>query len=303
MKTPRDIWHEGEQHMHQAFGIKEKMQARGEIVVRDFMPDQHRQFFEMLPFVAFSALDAEGRVWPFIRSGGPGFIASPTPTELVVRSTSLPGESETLLLDAGAKISLVGIELETRRRNRLNGTITERSNDILKIAVDQSFGNCPRYIRPRGLTAGPIPPLGDYSTHTSLRSNHINQIGRSESLYIASRSRIISPDRRAGVDVNHRGGEAGFVTVLNETELVIPDYDGNKFFNTFGNILRDPRCGILFPDYQTGALLTLNGIAEIVMHDSDGHHRFGAARYLRFHTESVRCAPCAFPLRYRPQPK
>ena len=45
--------------------------------------------------------------------------------------------------------------------------------------------------------------------------------------------------------------------------LVVPDFRGNRFFNTLGNLLGDPRCGLLFIDFATGDLLQFQGTATI----------------------------------------
>lgn len=275
------------------------MQRRGQIVIRDHMPDQHRQFFEQLRFIVLGAVDADGRVWPFVRTGPLGFISSSHPTELIVASTPLAGEAERLILSEGAKISVLGIEVETKRRNRMNGTISRVDGSHLHITVDQSFGNCPRYIHLRkGLSDVPSQ-AGQCRQSLQLAPIDRDQIRRADTLFIASRAPDLTEDRRAGVDVNHRGGLPGFVRIPDDDTLVIPDYDGNNFFNTFGNIMRDPRCGLQFPDFESGDLLTLNGHGAIIDGDRAGLATYGSERYLKFKIEIVRRAAAAFPLRYQ----
>ena len=70
----------------------------------------------------------------------------------------------------------------------------------------------------------------------------------------------IGNSRSEGVDVSHRGGLPGFVQVIDDTDgtsLVIPDYQGNFFFNTLGNLLQWPLAGLLFVDPATGDMLQL----------------------------------------------
>ena len=67
------------------------------------------------------------------------------------------------------------------------------------------------------------------------------------------------------VDVSHRGGNPGFVQVERDGSLLIPDYPGNRFFNTFGNILETGRAGLVIPDFDTGAVLQLTGAAELLL--------------------------------------
>jgi len=67
-----------------------------------------------------------------------------------------------------------------------------------------------------------------------------------------------------GLDVSPRGDPAGFVRILDERTLLIPDRPGNKLADTLTNILRDPRIGLLFLVPGIGDTFRVNGLAEIV---------------------------------------
>ncbi|MBZ4358990.1 pyridoxamine 5'-phosphate oxidase family protein, partial [Mycobacterium tuberculosis] len=64
--------------------------------------------------------------------------------------------------------------------------------------------------------------------------------------------------------VSHRGGMPGFVRVDDARTLTTPDFSGNRFFNTLGNLQHDPRAGLLFVDFDNGDLLYVAARAEIV---------------------------------------
>jgi uncharacterized protein len=66
-----------------------------------------------------------------------------------------------------------------------------------------------------------------------------------------------------GADASHRGGMPGFVQVEGPRQIAIPDYDGNRMFNTLGNIAANPNTGLLFPDFLSGKALLLTGRAHI----------------------------------------
>jgi hypothetical protein len=68
--------------------------------------------------------------------------------------------------------------------------------------------------------------------------------------------------------MSHRGGRPGFVGVHGDT-LAIPDFSGNRFFNTLGNLLGDPRAGLLFVNFGTGDVLQLQGTATIDWHPGE----------------------------------
>ena len=67
-----------------------------------------------------------------------------------------------------------------------------------------------------------------------------------------------------GLDVSPRGDPAGFVRILDERTLLLPDRPGNKLADTLTNILRDPRIGLLFLLPGIGDTFRVNGRAEIV---------------------------------------
>ncbi|MBU2960539.1 pyridoxamine 5'-phosphate oxidase family protein, partial [Citreicella sp. C3M06] len=212
-------------------------------------------------------------------------------------SQPLVSEPPELCLSAGDKISVLGIELETRRRNRMNGTIGEANGDLLSITVDQSFGNCPRYIHLRG-GLHHVDVQSERRDSTNLSADDLSQIGAADMFFIASRATVIGGDPQSGVDVNHRGGPPGFVKALDDGTLIFPDYDGNKFFNTLGNILLDPRVALLLPDFATGDMLTIAGHAEVVMDTGEQKPLFGAERGVRLKPSCIYRAKQALPLRY-----
>jgi ferredoxin-NADP reductase len=100
------------------------------------------------------------------------------------------------------------------------------------------------------------------------------------------------------MDASHRGGPLGFVTVVDDRTLIIPDYKGNNHFNTIGNLVVDPRAGLLFVDFETGALLQLTGEAEIDWDSPAVADYPGARRLIRFTIEEANLLEGALPLRW-----
>lgn len=255
-------FHEGERQVQERLGDREvERWARG--AIRSFMPDQHRIFFEEQPFLIAAARDAGGRPWATLLEGGPGFVRSPDAVSLEIAARPAPGDALEGALTAGADIGLIGIELATRRRNRVNGTLTDAGENGLRFAVGQSFGNCPQYIRARKYWWSPGKPSGKAARGTSLSSTQMAWIRSADTFFIATGYRGEGENPAFGMDISHRGGERGFVEVLDERTIRFPDYAGNRFYNTLGNILCDPRAGFLFLDFATGSLLQLTGRASI----------------------------------------
>ncbi len=98
-------------------------------------------------------------------------------------------------------------------------------------------------------------------------------IGGADTFFVASGA-------AGAVDMSHRGGRPGFVRVDGET-LTIPDFAGNRYFNTLGNFLVSPRAGLLFIDFERGDLLHLSGEVEIVWDGAEVRQFGGAERLWR----------------------
>ncbi len=293
-KPVRDVWHAGEKKMHNALGVADRMRDRGAVVIRDYMPDQHRTFFASQQLVILSALDSQGHPWPFLRTGNAGFMTSPSSVTLCVSSQATEFENPDLQLGVGSKISVLGIDFTTKRRNRMNGTISKNDGDTLWIAIDQSFGNCPRYIHVCD-QLNAVQRQSKMTESHGLAAQDVAYIQAADAVFIASRAVEIAQDRRAGVDVNHRGGLPGFIRVEDNQRLVIPDYDGNKFFNTIGNILLDPRVSLLFFDFDQGDVITISGEAEVDLDVGDKAAQFGSERVIYVTPKRVLRAQAAFP--------
>jgi len=265
--------------------------------IRDFMPQQHRDFFAALPFVLLTTVDNQGAPVAGVASGTAGFLSSPDDRSLHLHSASVVQGPSSLLLKPGQPVGLLGIEFHTRRRNRANGLIAAVDSQGLRIAVQQSFGNCPKYIQLRDLHHVPAgtPPTAPAVSFSGLDAEARKQISAADTFFVATSSGAIDSPHR-GVDISHRGGPQGFIDIQGNT-LTIPDFRGNRYFNTLGNMLLEPRAALLFVDFFSGDLLHLDGRAEILWAAGDRFDSANAERRWRFHTERGWRQHGALPLR------
>lgn len=78
---------------------------------------------------------------------------------------------------------------------------------------------------------------------------------------------VATADAHGHPDCSYKGGLPGFVRVLDDHTLCIPDYDGNGMYRTWGNVLANAHVGLLFLDFEHPKRLRVNGIARIAAHD------------------------------------
>lgn len=291
----RSPWHAGERQLQEKVGVAERMEAFGRKVIRTWMPDQHREFYQQLPFMLFGAVDADGRPWASVLEGAPGFARSPDPQHL--RFSSLPAADDPAQLADGEPVGLLGIELHTRRRNRLNGHVANLAPDGFELTVDQAFGNCPQYIQLRQFQRVPLAdPASRPARHlAALDDAAVALIASADTFFVAS---YVDTDGQRAVDVSHRGGQPGFVRVEGN-RLTIPDFAGNLHFNTLGNLLLNPKAGLLFIDFSTGDVLQLSGRTEIILEGPQIEAFQGAERLWTFEVEKLVRRPAALALRWR----
>lgn len=292
-------FHAGELAVQQRLGVADRMRGIGQRVVRTFMPEQHREFYAQLPFIMVGSVDSQERPWASVLVGEAGFIQSPDERRLSFAARPVAGDPLAEGLRPGAPLGFLGIELHTRRRNRVNGVVSAVTERGFELDVQQTVGNCPQYIQgremqwvrdPQDLQPRRREPL------TALDAPARALIAQADTLFVATHA------PGAGADVSHRGGRPGFVHVEDDHTFLVPDFLGNHLFMTFGNLAVNPRAGVLFIDFDSGELLTLTGRAEVVWEGEllQSIAAFeGAQRAWRFHVEAGWRLSEALPLRWR----
>jgi ferredoxin-NADP reductase/predicted pyridoxine 5'-phosphate oxidase superfamily flavin-nucleotide-binding protein len=288
-------WHEGELALQRSVGVVERMAGPGQRqMARTWMPDQHREFYAQLPFVVLGAVDKGGDVWATLRAGQAGFMHSPAPDRLALDLPRDPQDPADAGIEDGQGIGMLGIELHTRRRNRLNGVVRRSSDAGFEIRATQAYGNCPQYIQLRQyafVDAAPQPAVE--STTLDARARAL--IAGADSFYVAS---YVERDGLRQVDASHRGGKPGFVHIADDGTLTVPDFSGNLFFNTLGNFLLNPRAGLVFVDFRSGDLLQMTGRTEVLLDAPEIAAFVGAERMWRFTPQRILYRPAALPLRW-----
>lgn len=272
-------WHEGERALQRLVGVDQQMAELGRRVLRPFLTPQLQHFFPQLPFVAVAAVDADGWPWIGLLEGTPGFVHAPDERHLALDMSPASTDPLAQLLRHGASLGLLGIELPTRRRNRVNGVL-QHDAGRWQLEVVHAFGNCPKYIHdwstmePVDVRPGPVLDIRD-ATLDALPEPALTHIDRALTAFVGSYART---ERGVEVDASHRGGQPGFIR-RQGPDLILPDFAGNRFFNTLGNVLESGRAALVIPDFASGDLLHLTGEARPVDERYAGGRYPGAERY------------------------
>ncbi len=295
-------FHRGEQEIQSRLGVREQIENVGQRFIRDHLPAEHRHFYEQLPMLIVGSIDDSGRPWASAIVGRPGFLQSPDARTLDIHARPSFGDPLNDNLAQGADLGFLGIDYADRRRNRMNGRVMQLGEDYFKVGVGQSFGNCPQYIQARDYELLPtVDHIGDtLPLHRMQSFDERAQeiISTADHFFIATHLSDDSDSVVLGTDVSHRGGKPGFVRIDDDKTLTFPDFSGNYHFNTLGNILLNPRAGLLFIDFEKGDLLYLTCKAEIIWDSEESHAFAGAERLVRFSLDEAVLVEEAMPIRW-----
>jgi len=299
----RSPFHKGELAIQERVGVRDQIAELGRRAVRRYLTEQHRQFFPMLPYVFIGSVDAEGQPWASILLGEPGFVTPTDDSTVSVLARALHGDPLADNLLPGAEIAMLGVQLHTRRRNRIVGGIAAVGQTGFTISVRQTLGICPQYIQGREpeFTRDPLATVPrPVHRSTSLDAETKAIISKADTYFVASSNPSEADGEARGADVSHRGGRPGFVRVDDETTLTAPDFVGNFIFNTLGNWQIDDRAGLLFLDFERGALVYVAARTEVIWEGDELRAFTGAQRLVRYHVEKVIRVDDTLPARFTP---
>ena len=254
------VFHQGETAVQQLAGEYQRAQMVGR-AIHSSLYGGASHFIEKQPMAFIGSTDSHGHVWLSLVVGDFGFVKVDHPTEISLDESRIHSSKEDIFFSnirEEKNVGLLFIEPGTRRRFRVNGQVEWKDHEIV-IQIGEAYGNCPKYIQRR------VFSLPEQSLIVKSKTIEGNQLGASEKSWIQKADTFYVATRglNGKTDASHRGGNQGFVEVLFDGTLRIPDYPGNSMFNTLGNIYENPNAGLLFVDFEKGATLQLTGEAEL----------------------------------------
>ena len=274
MATKR--FHEGERAVQERYGTRDGVAGHEtKIFESKLLNGSIARFVGSLPLVATATRDPDG--WPFpsvepgpLRILGPEAVALPSVRDHAQLAEHLRGHP---------KIGMLAIDLARRFRFRINGRATI-DQDGLAVQIEHAFGNCQQYLHridQGALTTPAIPEVAPWRSR--LEPPDVQALAEATHVFIATQ------DADGDLDAQYKGGLPGWLTVDQDGDIAFPDYYGNGYFMSLGNLQQDPRLGMLVPG---GALLfghaSLDDRPEVV-----GHFP-GAERVIRVRPDRIASA-------------
>mmetsp|Transcript_37750 Transcript_37750/g.60596 ORF Transcript_37750/g.60596 Transcript_37750/m.60596 type:complete len:683 (+) Transcript_37750:122-2170(+) len=248
------------------YGKKEDENAH---YFRSFIPKQHEEFYNKLPFTVLATIDDNGEIWASVTTAKPGrqlMVATPNDVTFTgIDELATHGDPVWKNIKAHRPIGMLGIEMHTRRRNRLNGVVgVSKSGHIQISGPIVSFGNCPQYITERTWHYRPQDQRREAkvtSVSSTFSQDHRNMMSSATTMFMGT------GHPRTGVDASHRGGPAGFVRVVNNSTIMWPDFPGNQMLKSLSNVQENGKLGLWFGDFQSGKVLQMIGNGKILWAD------------------------------------
>lgn len=274
-------YHEGEIAVQERAGEREAALRHGAGISSGIVPGA-RAFLERQRLLALSTTGEDGQLWTSVWCGEPGFVRSTDGRavnvlrRLTTTSTDDPVQHR---LAIGREIGMLAIEFASRRRLRIAGVIERVADDQIAVLVRESVGNCPKYIQRREPQEAAATAVRTVSAHgREMDETRRAIIERADTAFVGS----LHPSR--GADTSHRGGAPGFINVVDNRSLRIPDYPGNSMFMTLGNFEVDPRASLAVVDFDRRLIVSLSGTARIEfdVEEDPGHPAGGTGRYWDF---------------------
>jgi len=274
-------FHTGEIAVQERAGERDIARRHGAGISSRILPGA-LPFLAQQRLLAVCAAGEDGGLWTSVWGGEPGFVRSTDGQQVRILTSLMEASANDPVLGRLAvdrELGLLAIEFATRRRLRINGTIERISPEEIAVLVCESVPNCPKYIqrrRPHGVSTS-LPSRRPSGWGRTVDEERRALVERTDTAFVGS----VHPAR--GVDVSHRGGAPGFIRVMDETTLRVPDYPGNSMFMTLGNFEIDPRASLAVLDFERGRIASFSGSARLRFEvENPRHPTGGTGRYWDF---------------------
>ncbi|KAE8854967.1 hypothetical protein PTNB29_09218 [Pyrenophora teres f. teres] len=270
-------FNQGEEKMHRLLRVPPQDNPTSTMLT-----PQASNMFQRAPILAFGTLDAQDRPWTTLWGGEPGF-SEPLGGGFVGTRTLVDSKNDPVVQaligdakdgqtsnppDGGKLVAGLSIDLMTRKRVKTAGrmiagalrdtdAITSPAQQLqLVTKIEQSLGNCPKHLNQYEIRPAPISSTLQ-SCGPALTPQATSLLSKADMFFLCTST-------ADDMDVNHRGGAPGFIRLISATEIIYPEYSGNRLYQSLGNMQLRPQIGLTVPDYETGDVLYMTGVGEIL---------------------------------------
>ncbi|EME48939.1 hypothetical protein DOTSEDRAFT_19432 [Dothistroma septosporum NZE10] len=244
---------------------------------------------QIAPLIAIGTLDKQGRPWTTLWGGRKG-LSQPLGGGIVGIKTPVTGQHDPVVEELfgkeatgavvreegkGRMVSGLTIDLETRKRTKMfgrmiAGALMKKDDEVtgteessveaqLVLKIEQSLGNCPKYLNKKQIAMATANPKLEHESKR-LSKDAAALLGKADMFFVSS------AQHDQDMDTNHRGGPPGFLRLASNEEpgavLCWPEYSGNRLYQTLGNLQVNPVAGLCVPDFETGDMLYVTGTTE-----------------------------------------
>lgn len=222
------------------------------------------RFVNQRTFAVAASVDSDGRPWasPLVRATGELFEVQDPKT---VRIMPPRVHGDPLFDNVGdtGELGVLYFDPSHRRRAKSLGHGSIGPDGSIDYRMRRNYGLCTKYIFKRSHEAGERGDSTSTPGRQAPRLDHRLADADQVQLHAADTVFLASHHVDHGADATHRGGPAGFVTVIDDTHITMPDYLGNGMFQTLGNLILDERVGLLSINFATGRTIQVTGRGSI----------------------------------------
>lgn len=280
-----EFYQEGQLALQKKTGEEEIAQRRL-AMIQPFIHERSIPFIEKQIFAFLGSEDKDGNLWLSLMIGKKGFISVPSLHEVKLDLNKVVTSREDIVfanIKTKPTVGLLFHQAAKRARYKAWGIASEKDNQ-LSFDIKMGYKSCPKHIQKEriALPEDSKTLVPEYTKGTVLGSSEKEWIISSHTFFVSTQA------KNGAVESAHRGGNPGFIEILEDGQLRIPDYFGNSIYTTLGNIYDIPKAALLFVDYEKGETLQLSGSAALQFDqnsEKDMHKSGDTGRFWTFETK------------------
>lgn len=277
----KDVFHKGQLAVQKLTGEEEIAKSRIPMIQASLHP-RSIPFIEHQVLAFLGSEDSHGNIWLSLLVGQRGFITVPSLQEIKFDISKIKSSRQDIFFKNIRSKPTVGLlfhEAARRARYRAWG-IAKEEEDQLCFDIRLGYPSCPKHIQREAieLTENSKVIAPKYTNGTTLGKEEKEWIINAHTFFISTQA------KKGDIESSHRGGNPGFIEILENGQLRVPDYFGNSIYSTLGNIYENSKTALLFVDYKKGETLQLSGIAELEFNQNSENDLYKSGETGRFWT-------------------